>query len=64
MTNITKANVDKYGRNQEGTLLDATIIAAKFIGAKTHTERHVKRASAVIAAIQRGGVNRAKYLAS
>jgi len=61
MTNITKANVSKLGRDKDGALLDAGTIAEKFIG-KTYTERHVKRANAVIASIRRGIVNKAKYL--
>jgi hypothetical protein len=61
MTNITKANVSKFGRNQEGVYLDAAVIAEKFIG-KTYTERHVKRVNLCLAAIRRGIVNKAKFM--
>lgn len=63
MTTITKANVSKFGRDKEGVLLNAPVIAEKFIG-KTFTERHVKRVLKILAAIQRGIVNKAKYMDS
>lgn len=61
---ITKANVCKYGRNQEGILLDASTIAANFIGKNLFTERHVKRVLKCLGAIQRGIVLRAEYMDS
>ena len=63
MTTITKANVSKYGRDKEGTLLDAPTIAEKFVG-KMFTERYLKRVGKCLEAIQRGIVNKAKYLNS
>ena len=63
MTNITKANVSKFGRDKEGVLLDDVAIAEKFIG-KIHSERHLKRVNKCLAAIQRGIENKAKYLDS
>ncbi len=61
MINITKANVSKFGRDKDGALLDAGVIAEKFAG-KMYTERHVKRANQVLASIRRGVVNKAKYM--
>lgn len=63
MTNITKANVCKFGRDKDGSLLDAVIIAEKFAG-KTYLERHIKRVNLCLAAIRRGIVNKAKYMDS
>lgn len=63
MTNITKANVCKFGRDKDGSLLDAGVIAEKFAG-KTYSPRHVKRANEVLASIRRGVINKAKYMDS
>ena len=60
---ITKANVSKFGRDKEGTLLDAGVIAEKFIG-KTFKPRHIRRANEVLASIKRGIYLRAKYMES
>ncbi len=61
MTNITKANVNQLGRDKDGVLLEAGVIALKFVG-KTYTERHIKRVNMCLEAIKRGIINKAKYL--
>ncbi len=60
---ITKANVNRFGRDPQGVLLDAGVIAEKFAG-KTHTPRHIKRANEVLASIKRGIFLKARYLES
>ncbi len=60
---ITKTNVCKFGRNQEGVLLESGVIALKFIG-KTYTDRHIKRVNKCLEAIKKGIINKAKYMDS